>query len=93
MKINGNDFYIFWNKEELYGKVEIYLNRGYRWLFFESLYPYIPEEKFPITFNCDSDKFMMWAEIKRHKESYFNDENFVKLYNQELRKRKIKNLK
>jgi len=93
MKINGNNFYIFWNKEELYNKVEIYLSNGYRWLFLDSTFPYIPPEKFPITLNCDSDRLMMWSEIKQHKEAYFSDENFVKLYNQELRKRKIKNLK
>lgn len=90
MKTETGNFYIFFNSEDFWKKVNFWKSKNRVWNIdsHPSYNPTIREKDFPCVLNVDDDT-MMYGIINSCSESYFSDPFFVKLYNKELRKKKI----
>lgn len=86
-------YYIFFEREEFLKELKLLKEDGYHWInAYDDWIPNLKDSEFPIVLNCDKNKTMMHSIIENHKEHYFSDKKFVKIYNYYLRKYKIAHL-
>jgi hypothetical protein len=93
MKTEVGHYYIFFNIDDFWNKVNYWKSKGCTWLI-ESHMDYKPtliQEDMPIVLNVDNNS-MMFGRIDNHRQRYFSNPTFVKLYNKELRKLKLKRI-
>ena len=88
-------YHIFHTAKDFWKQVKIYKSEGYTWIQ-ESHPDYDPavnDSHMPVILNVDNNKTMMFGLINGlWKDRYFKDPEFVKLYNQSLRKLKLKKI-
>lgn len=94
MEVETGNYYIFFNNEDYLRILTRYINDGYGWIFGGNTILPLKKEDFPVVLNCSSDDMtLMYGIVEQNKKQYFSDERFVKLYNEELDKIRIKKLK
>jgi len=92
---SGNIAHIFFNENDLSKKLTYFFVKEYKWIYGGNEYPLLNKKDFPILLICDENKTMLISIIKKFKQHYFSNSEFVKLYKtekQKYRKRKIENL-
>ena len=93
MKTKIGNYYIFFNEKDFKTIYSKYILRGYSWVHGGNKFPFIVSNDYPIVLNCDKEaKNMIYGIVAKHKNLYFLDENFVKLYNSEIDKIRIKKI-
>ena len=92
MKTKVGNYYIIFDYDDFIKIITKYINNGYTCIDGSMTIPKIDE--YPVALNCDKkSKSMLYGIISYHKDIYFNDKKFIKLYKRELRKKKYKRLK
>lgn len=86
--------HIFHTAEDFWKTVNDYKVLGYTWIqeSHSSYNPNVTEVDMPVLLNVDDEKTLMFGVISAHKEKYFADPKFVKLYTKSLRKKKLEKL-
>lgn len=87
-------YHIFHSAEDFWEQVKTYKTLGYSWIqeSRSSYDPSITDIDMPCVLNADDKKTMMVGNIYAHKERYFSDPEFVRLYNNSLRKKKLETI-
>lgn len=87
-------YHIIHTAEDFWQKVKMYKTSGYSWIQdSHSKYdPRVTDVDMPCVLNADDKKTMMYGNIEVHKNKYFSDPTFVKLYNISLRKKKLQKI-
>lgn len=94
MKTEHGNYYIFFNSDDFWKKVQYWKLRGRVWIIepHPDYNPQLRDKDFPCVLNVDSKSMMFGVIFNFNKDKYFSDPIFVKLYNKELRKLKLKNI-
>lgn len=88
-------YYVFHAAEDFWKVVKEYKTLGYTWIQENHpLYePTITDKDMPVVLSADDNKTLMFGIISAHKEKYFAEPVFVKLYTSSLRKKKLEKIK
>ncbi len=94
MKTKYGHYYVFLDVDDFWNKVKYWKSKGYLWIQ-ESHIDYTPkviQNDMPVVLNVDENSTMMYGVVSFHREKYFSDPTFVKLYNKKLRELKLKRI-
>jgi len=89
MKTKVGHYYVFFSLVDFWEKVDYWTSKGHKWI--HNAQPIVPKNVLPVVLNVD-DTTIMHGIIEKHKEKYFEDPTFVKLYNKSLREYKLKRI-
>jgi hypothetical protein len=97
MKTKVGHYYVFFNLDDFWYKVNYWKSKGYHWIQERHMdyNPKINKNDLPVVLSVTKDgmgKTMMFGIVEYYKEQYFSYPIFVKIYNIELRKLKLKRL-
>ena len=87
-------YHIFHTADDFWKQVKEYKKLGYTWIQenHPKYDPKVNEEDMPVVLNADHNKTIMFGIISFYKDRYFSDPEFVKLYTQSLRKKKLQKI-
>lgn len=93
MKTGYGFYYIFFNVNDFWKTVDYFKSEGRYWIQESHLSynPNVNQQDMPVVLSVD-DTNMMFGIISYNKDRYFSDPEFVKFYNYELRKNKLKRI-
>lgn len=83
-------YYVFINIESFWETVNKLKDDGYRWMNYMD--PHISIDDIPIVLNTDDSNIMLHGIVKYHKDFYFKNKEFLRLYNICLREEKLKTI-
>ena len=90
--MQNRNYYIFFNIEEFWDKVNYYKSKNILWLCDEHVdyNPNIVQEDMPCVLSVDDS--MIYGIISTNKKTYFSNLTFMKIYNTKLREIKLKRI-
>lgn len=93
MKTDIGHYYVFFSIEDFWKKVNYWKSKGIYWIHsnYADYNPNVTQDDLPCVLNVDKNS-MLFGKINIYKDKYFKDELFIKIYNKELRKFKMKKL-
>jgi len=94
MKTKVGHFYVFLSLDEFWEKVNYWKSKGFYWVFenHPDYNPTVEKKDLPLVLSIDSHTMGFGSAATTIRERYFSDPTFVKLYNIELRKLKLKKI-
>jgi hypothetical protein len=94
MKTRSGHFFIIFDVDDFWEKVDYWKSKGKLWImdYQENYSPRVCQDDMPVVLSIDNFTMMFSKIITGDENPYFSDPRFVKLYKKELRKRKFKRL-
>ena len=93
MKTTIGHYYVFFDIDDFWKKVNYWKSKGIIWVHesHPDYNPILTKKDLPCVLNVDSCSMLLGI-INTHKERYFNDPFFIKIYNQSLREYKLRKI-